>query len=113
MTQLFSDLREIAHALVPIIGALGMATGLIAVALGTVGVHVTDEQTAAALAGIGAVVTLLSKLIDSVNNAVITKATVASASTPLSPVMSFSTGTTGTPTVSTVTSTTGTGTATG
>ena len=108
MTQLFSDLREIAHAAVAIIGALGMATGLIAVSLDTVGIHVTDEQTAAALAGVGAVVTLLSKLIDSINNAVITKATV-SAPTALTPVMSFSTGTTGTPGVASTTQSATTG----
>lgn len=71
MTQLFSDLREIAHASVAILGALAMASGLIVTVLSATGVHVTDEQVVQGLGAAGGVAVLISKLIDSANDAIV------------------------------------------
>ena len=69
MTNVFSTLREWAHAGVAIIGALAFFSGGIVTFLNAVGVHVTDVQAAQWVAGIGALVAVISKGIDSANNA--------------------------------------------
>lgn len=75
MNKVFSEAREIAHAGLAIVGALTLATSSIVVVLGVCGVQVTDTQVAIQLGVIGGVFTAVSKLIDSVNDAVTSRGT--------------------------------------
>ena len=70
MQKIFSTAREIAHAAIAVIGALSAASALIVTALDVCGVHITDAQLIQALGVAGGVAVLISKGIDSLNNAV-------------------------------------------
>lgn len=75
MGNLFEKAREIAHAAVAVIGVLAGSGALIVTTLQQFGVNISEAQIMQELgvAGVGAA--LLSKLIDSVHNAVTTNAT--------------------------------------
>jgi hypothetical protein len=79
----FSQLREWSHAAVAVLGILAASTALIVTVLALFGVHVTEADVAQKLGGVGALVTLLSKAVDSWNNAqTATALATPSASTP-------------------------------
>ena len=72
MQQAFSTAREISHAAIAIIGAASASVALIVSVLAFLGVHVTNEQAIQVLGVAGGIAVLISKGIDSLNNAVTT-----------------------------------------
>lgn len=68
--EFFSDLREISHAAVAFVGSLAASAGAIALALTAFGVHISEQEVLVKLGAFGALVGLLSKLIDSANDAI-------------------------------------------
>jgi hypothetical protein len=69
VTKLFSTLREWAHAAVAIIGLLTAGVAGVVTTVNSFGIHITDLQAIQGLGIAGGIATLISKLIDSANNA--------------------------------------------
>jgi hypothetical protein len=81
MLDKLSNLREAAHALVAVLGVLATSGGVIVSLLASLGVTGLDVQVGQFTAVCGALTVLLSKLIDSANDAYVSGA-VAKASPP-------------------------------
>jgi hypothetical protein len=69
LTGLFSTAREWAHAAVAIIGLLTAGVAGVVTTINSFGIHITDLQAIQGLGIAGGIATLVSKLIDSANNA--------------------------------------------
>lgn len=74
MLAVFSKAREVAHAAVAVLGALAGAQALVLTFLASFGVHISALDLSQKVGAAGAVLALLSKGIDSLNNAITTKA---------------------------------------
>ena len=73
LEDIASTAREVAHALVAILGSAAASAGLIVTLLESVGVHVTAAQVAQQAGAAGMAAVLISKAIDSANNAITTR----------------------------------------
>ena len=72
VTGFFSTLREWSHAAIAIIGVLTAGVAGVVTTINSFGVHITDLQAVQGLGVAGGIATLISKLVDSANNAVTT-----------------------------------------
>ena len=70
IVHILSDLREVSHSAIAVVGAAAASSGVLLTALNAVGVHVGAVTLDHDLAVIGAFVVGASKLIDSANNAI-------------------------------------------
>jgi len=83
--ELLSTLREAAHSLIAVLGAIAASGALILFLLSTLGVHGVNGQVTTITGICGTAAVLLSKFIDSLNNA-ITNAPVPTVVTNVTPV---------------------------
>src|ERR1022692_2931261 len=72
--NLLSSEREIAHNSVAVLGAVAASAGVVVALLANFGVHVDAANVVEVAGVVGAIVTTLSKAIDSINNAIVPKA---------------------------------------
>jgi hypothetical protein len=74
MQAAFSKAREIAHAAVAVLGSLAASQALVLTFLASLGVHISALDLAQKVGAAGAVLAVVSKGIDSLNNMVTSKA---------------------------------------